>query len=114
MFLTELGLKPEDPITVGSDSQSALNLVGNPVYHEKSKHIGIRFHYVREQVQKKEVEFVYVPTEFQVADALTKSVPREKLEYCRRQMGVKEIYTPSFQVKKKYAFTPKEEEEDFC
>jgi hypothetical protein len=84
MFLAELGLKPEDPITVGFDSHSALNLVGNPVYHEKSKHIGIRFHYVREHVQKKEVEFVYVPTEFHVADALTKYVPREKLEYCRR------------------------------
>jgi hypothetical protein len=84
-------MQVQEAITMGSDSQSALNLIGNPVYHEKSKHIGIRFHYIREQVQQKLVEFVYVPTEFQVADSLTKAVPRAKLEYCRKKMGVHEI-----------------------
>ena len=71
-FLEELGLGKREPIVIGCDSQSALNLIDNPVYHERSKHIGIKFHYVREQVLKGEVEFVYVPTKFLVADDLTK------------------------------------------
>jgi hypothetical protein len=114
-FLEEIGMQQEEAITIGSDSQSALNLIGNPVYHEKSKHIGIRFHYVREQVSQKLVEFVYVPTEFQVADSLTKAVPREKLEYCKRKMGVKEIsYSPKVSQRKLKQVTADEEEEDFC
>jgi hypothetical protein len=116
-FLQEVGMKQEEPITVGSDSQSALNLIGNPVYHEKSKHIGIRYHYVREQVSQKEVEFVYVPTEFQVADSLTKAVPRQKLEYCRKKMGVQEIVPKmqDFQEKVSASTAEMEEElEDFC
>ena len=114
-FLQEIGMKLEEPITVGSDSQSALNLIGNPVYHEKSKHIGIRFHYVREQVQRKEIEFVYVPTEFQVADSLTKAVPRVKLEYCRRQMGVQKVSPgPDATPRKPWKTEEEEEEEDFC
>jgi hypothetical protein len=114
-FLEEIGMQVQEAITVGSDSQSALNLIGNPVYHEKSKHIGIRFHYIREQVQQKLVEFVYVPTEFQVADSLTKAVPREKLEYCRKKMGVWEISNARKAIpRKKVEEFPEEEEEDFC
>jgi hypothetical protein len=116
-FLEEIGMPQEDPITVGSDSQSALNLIGNPVYHEKSKHIGIRYHYVREQVSQKQVEFVYVPTEFQVADSLTKAVPRQKLEYCRRKMGVLEVAPKPLAAPRKFQQVSAdigEEDEDFC
>jgi hypothetical protein len=116
-FLQEVGMKQEEPITVGSDSQSALNLIGNPVYHEKSKHIGIRYHYVREQVSQKEVEFVYVPTEFQVADSLTKAVPRQKLEYCRKKMGVLEVVPKMQHAPGKITASTavlEEEVEDFC
>ena len=113
-FLEEIGMQVQEAIIVGSDSQSALNLIGNPVYHEKSKHIGIRFHYIREQVQQKLVEFVYVPTEFQVADSLTKAVPREKLEYCRKKMGVSEISNARKAIPRKKMEEFPEEEEDFC
>ena len=91
-FLGELGAEPTQPIVVGSDSESAINLVLNPVYHERSKHIGLKIHYVREQVLKGEVEFIHIPTEYQVADALTKAVPQDKLEYCRSKMGVRELH----------------------
>ena len=70
--------------------------------------------FTTEQALKKEVEFVYVPTEFQVADCLTKSVPREKLEYCRRKMGVEGISKPKpkFQVHRRNH--EESDEEDFC
>ena len=97
-------------------TQSALNFIGNLVYHEKTKHFRIQFHYVWEQVQRKEVKFFYVQTEFQVADALTKAVPRLKLEYCRKQMGV-QIISQTKQVKPRKSLgrlVEEEEEENFC
>ena len=111
-FLQEIGLKQQEAIIIGSDSQSALNLIDNPVYHERSKHIGIKVHYVREQVLKKEVEFIYVPTEYQVADALTKAVPREKLEFCRKRMGVLEVARVKEGVPRRRLELTEEEEED--
>jgi hypothetical protein len=56
-----------------------------------------------------------VPTEFQVADALTKSVPREKLEYCRKKMGVWQISQAKKVIPRRVTeVIPEEEEEDFC
>jgi hypothetical protein len=109
-FMEEIGLKQEEAVLIGSDSQSALNLIDNPVYHERSKHIGIRVHYVREQVLKKEVEFIYVPTEYNVADALTKGVPREKLEFCRRKMGVVDVTRKEGVTKRRLQVHEEEEE----
>jgi hypothetical protein len=48
-------------------------------------------HYIREQVTKGEVEYFYVPTVYQVADSLTKAVPRNKVEFGKEKMGVVEL-----------------------
>ena len=98
-FLGELHLEPSGPIMVGCDSQSAMNLIDNPVYHERSKHIQLKMHYIREQVSASEVEFSYVATNVQVADCLTKAVPGEKVRFCRGEMGVKELKTFSQNIK---------------
>jgi hypothetical protein len=87
-----------------------MKLADDPVYHEKSKHIDIKVHYIREQIEKGEVEFVYVPTEYQVADALTKAVPRSKVEFCREKMGVVELEAT---LENKASKEEEEEEEDF-
>jgi predicted peroxiredoxin len=69
---------------------SALGLMKDPVLHFKTKHINTQYHYVRELISKGEVKFVYCPTDVMVADSLTKSVSKEKVEFCRRQMGLAE------------------------
>ena len=60
----------------------------NPVFHDKSKHIKIRYHYVCDMVHKGAVKLKYVPTEEQVADVLTKPLSRVKFEYFRDKLGV--------------------------
>jgi hypothetical protein len=87
-FMEELGVRWETAVAIGCDSESAIKLVEDPVYHERSKHIDIKVHYIREQIQQGVVDLVYVPTAYQVADALTKAVPRRTLEFCRGKMGV--------------------------
>ena len=56
------------------DSQSALQLIHNPVFHDKSKHIQARMHCIRERVQEGEVAFQKIKTDLNVFDSLTKGV----------------------------------------
>ena len=62
----------------------------NPVFHDKSKHIEIRYHFIRDMVQKGVVKLQYISTNDQTADVLTNSLPRVKFEYFRRRLGVEE------------------------
>ena len=62
----------------------------NHVFHDKSKHIEIRYHFIRDMVQKGVVELQYIPTYDHTIDVLTKPLPRVKFEYFRRRLGVEE------------------------
>ena len=58
------------------------------MFHDKTKHIEIRYHFIRDMVQKGVVKLKYVPTEEQVADVLTKPLARVKFEYFRDKLDV--------------------------
>ena len=62
----------------------------NPVFHDKSKHIEIRYHFIRDMVQKGAIELQYILTDDQTTDVLTKPLPRVKFEYFRGKLGVEE------------------------
>jgi hypothetical protein len=66
------------------DNQSCMNLSENPVFHDKSKHIKIMYHYIRDMVQKGAVKLQYVTTDEQTTDVLTKPLSRGKFVYSRR------------------------------
>ena len=77
-----------DKITINADNQSALKLLYHPISSARSKHIDVAHHFVRERVERGEIDFVYVSTDKQVADMLTKPLPVGKLKFCKAQMGV--------------------------
>ncbi|GKG10763.1 hypothetical protein Tco_0342163 [Tanacetum coccineum] len=60
------------------DNKSAITLCCNNVQHSRSKHIDIRHHFIREQVEIGVVELYFVRTEYQLADIFTKALPRER------------------------------------
>ena len=62
-----------------SDSQSALCLVQNPIYHTRTKHIDIRYHRIRERVEDSELEIVKMYIKENIADTLTKELPWDSL-----------------------------------
>eukprot|EP00253_Pinus_taeda_P013445 PITA_13445 len=70
------------------DNQSCIKLSENLVFHDRSKHIDIRYHFVRECVQRGAVQLSYTPTGEQVADILTKALGRSKFDYFREKMGM--------------------------
>lgn len=70
------------------DNQSCIKLSENPVYHDRSKHIEIRYHFIRDYVQKGVVELQYITTDEQVVDILTKALVKGKLIFFRDKLGV--------------------------
>ena len=65
------------------------------MFHDKSNHIEIKYHYIRDMVQKGAVELQYVAMEEQIADVLMKPLARMKFEYFREKLGVLHIKVPS-------------------
>ncbi|GJV14693.1 retrovirus-related pol polyprotein from transposon TNT 1-94 [Tanacetum coccineum] len=73
------------------DNKSAIALCCNNVQHSRSKHIDIRHHFIREQVEKGVVELYFMRTEYQLADIFTKALPRERFEFILPRLGMKSM-----------------------
>ena len=69
-------------VVVFFDSQSAIHLCKNPVYHERIKHVDVKYHYVRDQVAKGIVNIQKIPTENNPIDMGTKIVTAAKFKHC--------------------------------
>ena len=69
-------------------------MLENLVFHDKSKHIEVKYHYIRDMVQRGAVKLQYVATDEQIADVLTKPLDRVKFEYFREKLGVLQIKIP--------------------
>ena len=70
------------------DNQSCIKMTENPMFHDKSKHIEVRYHFIQDMVQKGAIKLKYVPIEEQVADVLTKPPDHVKFEYFRDKLSV--------------------------
>ena len=70
------------------DNETCIKLSENPVFHDKSKHIEIKYQYIRDMVEKGVIKLQYVATDEQVADVLTKSLSKVKFEYFRDKLGM--------------------------
>jgi hypothetical protein len=81
---------PESTI-IYCDNQSCIRLSEHPVFHERSKHIEIKYYFIRDKVQEGEVKLKYIPTDEQNTDILTKPLSRIKFAYFQEKMGIVEI-----------------------
>ncbi|GJV35500.1 hypothetical protein Tco_1407977 [Tanacetum coccineum] len=73
------------------DNQSAIALCCNNVQHSRSKHIDIRHHFIKEQVENRVVEVYFVEMKYQLADIFTKALPRERFELLLPLLGMKQM-----------------------
>jgi Reverse transcriptase (RNA-dependent DNA polymerase) len=87
-LLTELGITCTHLPSLWCDNLSATFLAANPVFHARTKHIELDFHFVREQLQSKRIKVHFVCSADQMANALTKSLPKTRFLLLRDKLTV--------------------------
>nr|GFA35499.1 hypothetical protein [Tanacetum cinerariifolium] len=78
-----------DKIPMYCDSKAAIAISCNLVQHSRTKHIDVRYHFIKEKVKKGIVELFFVGTEYQLADLFTKALPVERFQYLIRRLGMR-------------------------
>lgn len=87
-LLLELHCPLQKATLVYCDNVSAIYLSGNSVQHQRTKHIEMNIHFVREKVAKGQVRVLHVPSRYQIADIFTKGLPRVLFEEFRDSLSV--------------------------
>ncbi|GJY49498.1 hypothetical protein Tco_0439454 [Tanacetum coccineum] len=83
-----------DKIRIYYDSQEAIAISCNPIQHSRTKHIDVRYHFIKEYVKKGIVELFFVGTEYQLADLFTKSLLEDRFKYLARRLGGSQLEPP--------------------
>lgn len=92
ILLSEMGFKQGEAMKMYSDNTSAIKWAKNPIYHKRTKHVEVDCRYIRENIQSEDVELVYISTNDQAADFLTKAVGRKELDGVLTKLGIVNIY----------------------
>jgi hypothetical protein len=90
-LLSDLRQSMDAHVVIYCDNISNILLANNPVYHAKTKHIEVHYHFIREKVIVKEIDLIHVNTEYQVANIFTKALGIDKLKKFQKMLGVLEV-----------------------
>jgi hypothetical protein len=90
--LIDIHVEYDEPNPIYCDNINAINISKNPVMHSKMKHIPIKYHFIREHVEKNNIRVEYVGTKEQMENIFTKLLPQEAFEYLHQRLRV--ISTP--------------------
>nr|GFA36481.1 retrovirus-related Pol polyprotein from transposon TNT 1-94 [Tanacetum cinerariifolium] len=90
--LSDYGLE-FNKIPMYCDNKSVIALCYNNVQHSRSKHIDIRYHFIKEQVENGVIELYFVNTEYQLADLFTKALGRDRIKFLTNKLGMRS-FTP--------------------
>ncbi|GKD11065.1 retrovirus-related pol polyprotein from transposon TNT 1-94 [Tanacetum coccineum] len=94
--LTDYGFK-FNKIPLYCDNKSAIALCRNNVQHSRSKHIDVKYHFIKEQVENGVVELYFVRTKYQLADIFTKSLPQERFHFLINKLGMQSMSPETLQ-----------------
>nr|GFC21671.1 ribonuclease H-like domain, reverse transcriptase, RNA-dependent DNA polymerase [Tanacetum cinerariifolium] len=90
-LLSKLTYSEEDKVTIRVDNKSAIALMKNPIFHGKSKHIYTKYHFIRECVEREDIQVEFVSGEYQKADILIKALPKIKFLTTRQLIRLKDL-----------------------
>jgi hypothetical protein len=90
-LFSDLGQSVDAPFVIYCDNISSILFANNPIYHVKTKHIKVHYHFIRKKILAKEIDLIHVSTKDQVADIFTKVLGTNKLRKFRKMFGVLEV-----------------------
>jgi hypothetical protein len=88
-FLADIARPLEKPITIHLDNISAISITKNDEFHPRTKHIDIRYHFIRHATREGLIHVDYVPTDDMAADMFTKALPRHKVAHLNAMVGLR-------------------------
>nr|GEZ98808.1 retrovirus-related Pol polyprotein from transposon TNT 1-94 [Tanacetum cinerariifolium] len=91
-----------DKILIYCDSKLAIAISCNPVQHSRTKHIAVRFYFIKEHVEKGTIELYFVKTDYQLADIFTKALPTVRFNYLVRRLGMRSLSPKELECLAKY------------
>ena len=94
-LLCELGFSINEPSTLFCDNKSAIMLSSDSVLHERTKHIEVDIHFIREKVRSGIISPQFVPSSEQTADMFTKSVRPSLLKVSLVKLGLVNVFAPA-------------------
>jgi len=89
--MSDLRFKMNAPIKIYEDNQAAICLAKNPTNHRKTKHIDLKYHFIRDQIINGKIELQYCQSTEMLADIFTKPLPLEKLKNLRMMLGLTSV-----------------------
>jgi hypothetical protein len=95
ILLTELQLFKSKPLMLYCDNKAAIDIANNPIHHDRTKHIEIDRHFIKEKLDKGIICLPYVKSASQVADVLTKGLPEKMFSAFCTKMGLYDVFAPS-------------------
>ncbi|KAK9749036.1 hypothetical protein RND81_02G098500 [Saponaria officinalis] len=94
-FLSSLGIDHTHSMRVLCDNKSALHIAKNPVFHDRTKHIEVDCHFIRQHLTSKNIEASHVQSKEQIADLFTKALGGEVFVYLSRKLGIRSPNAPT-------------------
>nr|GEU74773.1 ribonuclease H-like domain, reverse transcriptase, RNA-dependent DNA polymerase [Tanacetum cinerariifolium] len=91
-LLSKLTHSEEEKVTIKVDNKSAIALMKNSVFHGRSKHIDMKYHFIRECVEREDIQVEFVSGEYEKADILTKALSKIKFLTMRQLIGLKDLH----------------------
>lgn len=93
-LLTDLGVNHLDHMMIYSDSKAAIDICVNPVFHERTKHVGVDCHFILDNILTKNIATSYVSTREQLAEIFTKALGKE-FETFICKLGIIDLHAPT-------------------